>query len=134
MWSYAISVFPFPTSDPIAHYNLGVGYDERGRLDEAISEYAQTLIINPNYVMAHLNLGIALRKKGMLDEAISEYKKVLAIKPNHPKAHNNLSVAYYYKGNYKLAILHCDKALELNCPVNPKYLALLEPHRERKTP
>jgi len=65
----------------------------------------------------------------MLDEAILEYKKALAINPNLAKVHNNLGIAYYYKGDYKLAILHCDKAVDLEGNVNPKLLELLKPYR-----
>jgi len=65
----------------------------------------------------------------MLNEAISEYKKALAINPNSAEAHTNLGAAYYYKGNYKLAIVHCDKAMELGFRVNPKLLELLKPYR-----
>ena len=112
-----------------AHTNLGLVYVKKGMLDEAISEYKKALDVNPNFVEAHNNLGAAYYRKGELDESISEYKRTLAIKPDYADAHNNLSVAYYYKENYKLAIFHCDKAVELGSSVHPKFLELLKPYR-----
>ena len=112
-----------------AHYNLGLAYYKKGSLDKAISRYKKALAINPHYAEVHNNLGIAYSKKGIVDEAISEYKKSLDLKPNLAEAHNNLSVAYYHKENYKLAIVHCNKAVELGGRVNPKLLELLKPYR-----
>ncbi|MCK5514079.1 MAG: tetratricopeptide repeat protein, partial [Deltaproteobacteria bacterium] len=39
------------------HNNLGMAYFKKGRLDEAIAQYEQTLAISPNYAKAHNNLG-----------------------------------------------------------------------------
>ncbi len=112
-----------------AHYNLGLTYADKEMLDEAISEYKQALAINPNDVEAHTGLGIAYCRKGMLDEAISEYKQALAINPNDGSAHNNLAFAYYLKKKYKLAIRHCDRAVELGCKVHPEFIDALKSHR-----
>ena len=62
----------------------------------------------------------------MLDEAIIEYKKALVTKTILPKIHYNLGIAYYYKRNYKLAITHCNKAIEFGGTVNPRLLELIE--------
>jgi tetratricopeptide (TPR) repeat protein len=112
-----------------AHNNLGFVYINKGMFDEAIEELETTLTINPNLMEAHINLGLVYSKKGMPSEAIEEYKKALKINPDYAKAHNNLSVRYYYMGNYKLAIIHCDKAIELGLNVHPGFLKLLNPHR-----
>ena len=127
LWSYVIS--SFPERIPEAYDNLGIAYSNKGMLDEAISECKKALTINPNFAKAHTNLGNAYGEKGMLDEAISVGKKALTINPNLSGVHNNLAVDYYSKGNYRLAIFHCDKAIELGCSVNSKLLELLEPYR-----
>jgi tetratricopeptide (TPR) repeat protein len=112
-----------------AHNNLGATYIKKGMFDEAIAEYKQALAIKPRHTRAHYNLGTAYLKKGDLDKAISVYKQAIVIKPAYAEAHNNLAVAYYSKRNYRLAIIHCDKAVELGGKVNPKLLKLLKPHR-----
>jgi len=125
----AIEINP---NHPDAHNNLGTAYYHKGMYDEAIVEYRKAIEINPNHPGAHYNLGTAYRKKGMYDEAIDKFKKALEINPNLAMAHNNLAVAYYYyKGEYSLAIKHCDKAIELGSSVDPTFLELLEPYREK---
>jgi tetratricopeptide (TPR) repeat protein len=112
-----------------AHNNLGAAYVKKGELDKAISECKKAITINPNYAEAHNNLGTTYLKKDELDKAISEYRQAIVIKPDYAKAHNNLTVAYCLKENYRLAIIHCNKALELGHNVNPKLLELLKPYR-----
>lgn len=112
-----------------AHTNLGIVYGRKGMLDEAITQFNKALAISPDYVKAHVNLSIAYSRKGRVAEAISEYKKALAINPNLAQVHTNLSALYYTKKNYKLAILHCDKVVQLKGSVNPKLLELLKPYR-----
>jgi len=48
-----------PDAAPV-HYELGYTLQLQGRLDQAISHYNKTLLINPNHVDAHNNLGIIL--------------------------------------------------------------------------
>jgi spermidine synthase len=112
-----------------AHNNLGIAYTKKDMSDKAIKEFERALIINPNFAMAHSNLGNIYVKKGELDKAITAYKRAIAIKADYASAHNSLAVAYYYKENYKLAIIHCDKAVELGVSIDPKLLELLKPYR-----
>jgi len=100
-----------------AHCNLGLEYNKRGRIDEAISECNKALAINPYHVMAHVNLGASYVKKGRLDEAIAEYKRALVIKPRYADAHYNLGIAYAKKGRLDEAIAEYRRALALK----PRY-------------
>lgn len=70
--------------------------------------------------IAHDSLGNAYLKKGNLDKAVSEYKKSLALNPRFAKAHYTLGLAYYYRRDYKLAVIHCDRAIALGGDVDPK--------------
>ena len=40
-----------------AAYNLGLAYNQKGQLDEAISEFKQALECDPKLAQAYLNLG-----------------------------------------------------------------------------
>ena len=111
LWSK--TVITSPESDR-AHNNLGIAYDKRGLLDDAMAEYRKALDINPIHVDAHNNLGVAYDKIGLLDEAMAEYRKALNINPNYVDAHNNLGAAYYKKGLLDEAMAEYRKALNIN--------------------
>ena len=96
------------------HNNLGYAYNNKGILDEAISEFKKSLTINPNSAVVHSNLGGSYNEKGMLDEAISEFKKALALNPNSAEAHTNLGIAYGRKGRLDEAISEHKRALAVN--------------------
>ena len=74
----------------VAHYNLGLALDEKGRVEEEIAQYQQALQIKPDYMQAHINLGDAFFQTGSLDEAVSQYQKALQIEPGYAHAHYNL--------------------------------------------
>jgi len=109
LWQYVIA--SFPQRVPHAHYNLGFFYGQRGRFDDAITQFNETLAIDPNHAHAHNNLGLAYDGKGMLDEAIAEFKKTLAIDANLAEAHNNLGITFQKKGMLDEAIAAYKEAL-----------------------
>jgi len=118
--------------DPIlalAHANLGIIYAQQGKYNSAIAHYKQALTINPGYSNAHNYLGLVYFQQEKYKEATSSYKQAIILNPNYAEAHNNLSVVYYYTGNYQSAIRHCDRAVALGAPVNPKLLEMLKPYR-----
>jgi protein O-mannosyl-transferase len=111
LWNRALAC----TSDnDTAHYNLGTGLLQKGRLDEAIVHYQKTLEANPAYADAHINLGRALLQKGLPDEAIAHYRKALDIKPRYAEAHYNLGIALVQKERLDEAIAHYRQAIEIN--------------------
>ncbi len=52
--------------------------------------------------------------------------------PENGYYHNNLAIVYFQKKNYRLAIQHCDRALELGARVHPDFLKEIEPYRKEK--
>jgi len=112
-----------------AHYALGFVFNEKGMSDEALFEFKRALTLKPRYAEVHYNLGVLYQKREKLDEAISEFKQAIANKPRYPEAHHDLAFAYYYTQKHQLAIIHCDKAMQLGYSVNPQLLELLKPYR-----
>ena len=100
----------------VVHYaevdnDVGVAFEQVGRMHEAIERLEHALRIRPDYVKAHVNLGIALQSTGRLQEAIGHYEQALRIKPDYALAHYNLGVALEHASNVPEAIGHYEQAL-----------------------
>jgi len=50
--------------DANAHYNLGLAYDNKGLVDEAVQQLRETIRLKPDDANAHYNLGVILGKEG----------------------------------------------------------------------
>jgi len=97
----------------MAHYNLGIALDGRGKTDEAIAQYQQAIDLRPRYVEAHYNLARLLAQKGQLDDAVTHYEKALEINPADAEAQNNLGVTLFGSGRVDEAIAHYQEALKI---------------------
>ena len=97
----------------LAHYNLAVALDKKGKNVEAISQYQEAIRLVPGYAAFHNNLGNALYKKGQIDEAFSEYREAIRLKPDHATFHNNLGIALGRKGQTDQAINEYQEAIRL---------------------
>ncbi len=102
---------------PLAHYNLGVIYDDNGMFEEAIAEFKQALQANPKNIDAHYRLGIAYATQGSDDQAISELRSVLQSEPSHIPTLYNLAVLYDGAGQQDQAIEYYRKVIE----IKPEY-------------
>jgi len=97
-----------------SHFNLGVSYQEEGKLKRAREEYEKVISIEPLNVEAYNNLGMVYKDLGELDRAIAHYRQAVALDPRYEKAHSNMAVALYLKGDLKAAVSESRLAIALN--------------------
>jgi tetratricopeptide (TPR) repeat protein len=97
----------------LAHNNLGAVLDKKGQIDEAISQYQETIRLKPDYAEAHKNLGTALDKKGQTAEAINQLQEAIRLKSDYADAHNDLGVVLGKKGQTDEAISQLQEAIRL---------------------
>lgn len=85
----------FPTFENVflAHYNMGIIYEDSGNLEKAERSYLMAIKANPAHTPTHNNLGILLARRGRLDEAIRSFRRALAIDPLDIQAQSNLANA-----------------------------------------
>jgi tetratricopeptide (TPR) repeat protein len=126
---------------PEEHINLGVAYEKKGEIDNAIEEFKKA---SKKLPVAYLYLGNAYMQKGNLDEAEKYYKKAIKKQPDLADAYNNLAWLYYNKAKgsgltaedvkeiLKEAERLALKALELNSS-NENYKDTLDKIRELKS-
>jgi arylsulfatase A-like enzyme/tetratricopeptide (TPR) repeat protein len=71
---------------PLAHFNLGLLYEEEARLREAREAYTTEIELNPNIVPARFNLANLLLRAGDVAAAEDQLRQLLQGKPDEPRA------------------------------------------------
>ena len=115
-----------------AYNNLGNAYVKLGKNEDAIAYYKAAIAINPNYAEIYNNLASVYAIIGKYEDAILILEKAIEADPNYAMLYNNLAAAYFNKKEYDSAIKYCDKAITLGYKVDPVFLKLLEPFRDKK--
>ena len=76
-----------------AHNLLGIIYQERGLIDDAIGALRKAVELDGSNANAFFNLGTILGDKGQDEEAAILLRKGLALAPRTAEARNNLGLA-----------------------------------------
>jgi tetratricopeptide (TPR) repeat protein len=101
MWTDVVAKRP---DNPRGHNNLGKMLLDRGRIEEAITQFTKALELSPNYAYAHYNLGAALLSEGNVDAAKPHIIEAVRLNPRDAKAHYNLGAILGVQGQIDGAI------------------------------
>jgi predicted Zn-dependent protease len=71
---------------PLTHFNLGLLYEEKGRVADARSAYAKEVELHPNIVAARFNLANLLLRSGDVAGAEDQLRQLLKESPDEPRA------------------------------------------------
>jgi len=93
------------------HYELGLAYMEKGRVEEALEELLRAQEINPYDAEVQNALGLVYYSKERFEKSITHYQRALEIDPLYSDANHNLGTVYMYLGRYPEAITEFEKAL-----------------------
>ena len=63
--------------DGEAQYQLGLIYQQRRQLSEAVERFLKAIAIDPSLTDAHFQLGRILREQGRLREALAQFQTVI---------------------------------------------------------
>ncbi len=100
--------------DAELHTYAGVGFQTRGRLDEAAGEYRKAIALDAESADAHRFLGTIYRAKGRPLLAAKEFEEALALRPDHDGALQDLAVVRYQQGRFAESVELLRTALEIN--------------------
>lgn len=97
-----------------AHFNLGLVYEQEGKLEEAIKQYNIARQIQPDYFLIHNNLGNLYVTMGKFDLAEKEFIQSLEVKPDYFLTHNNLGNLYALNREFDIAVQAYRESIKLN--------------------
>ncbi len=86
----------------------------QGLLEEAIADWTEAILLNPNFALAYSKRGNAKRNLGDKGGAILDYDKAIELDPNDAWAYGNRGNVKRNLGDKRGAILDFDKAIELD--------------------
>ncbi|HLK57965.1 MAG TPA: tetratricopeptide repeat protein [Chthonomonadaceae bacterium] len=72
----------------------GISYKMEGRYEEAIAEFRQLLLEDPNSSDGHHQLGLVYGFTGMFDESIEELLHAVRLAPTRNEIRNDLALTY----------------------------------------
>ncbi len=87
---------------------------DKGKLDDAIRLFHQSLVCKAAYPEAHFFLGRALERKGQTSEALAEYNRALKLRPDFAPAHIMAGLLLTKNQKYDQAEAHYHAALKAN--------------------
>ena len=97
-----------------AHNNYGNILAEAGQFNDAMTQYAAAIRLDPVNTEGYYNAGNALKQLGRFPEAIAYYERALQAKPKMPDAQTALGMALQQTGRTDEAIAHFEEALRID--------------------
>lgn len=91
----AVKVHP---GSSLAHFELGVTYQEAGQIAQAVQEYQAAVKADIENVAAQLRLGQGHNTQKHYESAAAAFRAVLAKNPEEAEAYAGLGVAYFHLG------------------------------------
>jgi len=93
---------------------LGQAFARRGMFEEAIVEFEEAIVLNPQISVIYNNLGHAYTAVNRIDDAIAVLEQAISMSTGYADFHNNLGVAYLKKEQCKKAVEQFLLAVESN--------------------
>jgi protein O-mannosyl-transferase len=111
MWQQVAESQP---QNHMAHYNLGIIYNEQGRQEESFAELQAAVAANPSFPDARSAYGFALMYAGRMPEAIESIKIALELEPEYVPALNNMGIALSKLNRHTEAVDYLQRAVHID--------------------
>lgn len=106
------------------HFYLGIAFAVEGKMDEALAQWNQSLLLDPNSYKTHYNVGLALLKKQRYNDAIASLRRCVQLEPRYAPAYLDWGLALEKQGQKAPARLKFQKALKLDPSLKTAQAAL----------
>ena len=97
----------------LAIYNLGIVYDQQGKLTEAIKQLEKIVPFNGDQPNLVFELGLLYYRNGDKDKAFATLQQVLVLQPNYSNANWYLALIYEERKDIPNAIAQLQKILAM---------------------
>ena len=111
LFAHALAV---TKNNHVAHVNLGVALEQKGKLNEALAEYRAAEQLAPELYHIHSNLGNLLDNLGHPNKALTEYRWALLLNPSLPSLHNGAGMVLAELGRFDEAMRQFKEAARLD--------------------
>src|ERR1017187_5611985 len=111
LFAHALAV---TKNNHIAHVNLGVALEQKGKLNEALAEYRAAEQLAPELYHIHNNLGNLLDNLGHPNNALTEYRWAVLLNPSLPSLHNGAGIVLVELGRFDEAMSQFKEAAQLD--------------------
>lgn len=108
-------------NSPKVYYNRGVEYSKMKRYNDAISDYTQSLLLQPGYLDVLFNRANAYENTGNTNAAFADYNSYLSIDSTDGSVYFKKAYLNYRTGNIPAAALDVQKAEQLGFPVDSRF-------------
>lgn len=105
---------PVVKSKTLSHYNQGVIYIAKGKLNKALNEYRVALQENPHDVNAHFGIGEVYFKQEKFKMAVLKFKQCIKLRPTFLDAYYNLGLSLFKMNKPKQAAKYLNILLDFN--------------------
>jgi tetratricopeptide (TPR) repeat protein len=99
-------------ADGVVWADLGVGYENDGKVEQAVGAYVRSIQLSPTSPRAYLRLGALYERREQPDYAIAVWRRGAGRIPEEFTFHFNLALAYARQERFRLALEEVDAALE----------------------
>ena len=115
LFTHALAV---TTNNHVAHLDLGVALEQKGKLNEALAQYRAAEQLAPELYHIHADLGHLLDTLGQPNKALAEYREAVLLNPNLPALRNSAGAVLVELGHFDRAMRQFKEAERLD-PANP---------------
>lgn len=107
-------------------YDKAQEYLKKGMYDEAITEIAKAISIDPGIAEFYITRGHLYRTKSNLGDAILDYSKAIELNPNNGEFYYYRAICYMFTKEYNKAWNDVHKAQSLGFTVFPGFIKDLQ--------
>jgi Flp pilus assembly protein TadD len=107
----ALKIYPQHTD---ARYNLGVMYQQTGRMEKAKQQYRENLSYFPEHALSNNNLGLIFFNEGQKEKAVKHFRTAYAFAPQNVEIMCNYALSFHVEGQLDSARVYYNKVLAIN--------------------